>query len=59
MPTYLSDESGAASVEYAILVSAIAIGIVAIALTIGGYTAASYDSLSDEFAAVGSQAAPD
>jgi Flp pilus assembly pilin Flp len=55
----LTDETGAASVEYAILISSIAIVIVAVAFILGGYVAAAFDGANDELAASATQAAPD
>ena len=55
----MTDDTGAASVEYAILISSVAIGIVAVSFILGGYVAASFDGATDEMAASGTQAAPD
>jgi Flp pilus assembly pilin Flp len=59
MFTILADDTGAASVEYAILISSIAIGIVAVSFILGGYVAAAFDGANDELAAGGIQAQPD
>jgi Flp pilus assembly pilin Flp len=55
---FAKDEAGAAGVEYGILVAAISVGIVALAFIIGGYVAAAFDSVRDEFVKEGLPANP-
>jgi Flp pilus assembly pilin Flp len=59
LTTIAKDEAGAAGVEYGILVAAISVGIVAVSFVLGGYVAAAFDSVRDEFVAEGLQANPD
>ena len=53
------DEAGAAGVEYGILVAAISVGIVAVSFVLGGYVAAAFASVRDEFVAEQLPANPD
>jgi Flp pilus assembly pilin Flp len=55
----VKDEAGAAGVEYGILVAAISVGIVAVSFVIGGYVAAAFDEVRDEFVKEGLPAEPD
>jgi pilus assembly protein Flp/PilA len=43
----MSDERGAAAVEYALLVSLIAVAIVAAVLALGGQLSTTFDSITD------------
>jgi Flp pilus assembly pilin Flp len=55
----MTDDTGAAGVEYAILISGIAVGIVAGAFILGSYAVGSFDSVTDALAATDAAAAPD
>ena len=59
LTSFAKDESGAAGVEYGILVAAVSVGIVALAFIIGGYVAAAFDTVRDEFVTNKMQALPD
>ena len=56
MKRFLSDDSGAAGVEYGILLAAISAGIVIVAFTMGSYVAGAFDTVEAEF--VGSDITP-